>query len=416
MMKTAKEDNKMKTVAIAGLLDSRSMEYSYIKELIEGLDLNAFSIHVGLLKPSFTPDISSEDIIKAAGSDIESIAAKNDARVASDIMLIGLRKLLPALYREGKFDGIIAFGGTGVTTIVTSAMQALPIGVPKLMVSTVASGNTEPYVGISDIIMVPSVVEVAGLNSLSTKILTNAAFAVAGMVKFENKKVLKKKPLIAVTMFGTTSPSVDFARKYLEARGYEVLIFHTTGVGGRSMENLISGGYIEGVIDLTTIEWSNQIVGGVMSAGRYRLEAAGLTGIPQVVSVGALDMVNFGPADAVPLGFSGRYLYQYNQTVTLMRTSVAENIKIGRKIAEKLNMAKGPTVLMLPLNGISMFDKPGQIFYGVAENAALFNELRANINRQVVEIQELNMHINDQAFAEAAAEKLIGLMGAKGIH
>jgi uncharacterized protein (UPF0261 family) len=403
----------MKTVAIAGLFNSKGVEYNYIKDLLEGLGLKTFSIHTGLMDPAFKPDVNHDDIAKAAGSDIPTLRDKKDVAVANELFANGLQKLLPDLYRQGRFDGIISFGGTGVTSIVTSAMRALPIGVPKLMVSTVASGDAGQYVGISDIIMMPSIVDIAGLNSISTRILTNAAFAIAGMVKFDNKKVHEKKPLIAVTMFGTTSACTDYAREYLEARGYEVLIFHATGIGGRSMEALIAGGFIEGVLDLTTIEGSDQIVGGGMSAGTHRLEAAALKGIPQVVSVGALDMVNFGPASAVPYGFAGRRFYKYNPSVTLMRTTVEENIKIGKKIAEKLNLAKGPTVLMLPLMGISMYDKPGQMFYGTAEDAALFSELRAGINRQVVELHELHMHINDKAFAETAAQRLIELLNKK---
>ncbi len=400
----------MKTVAIAGLFNSRSVEHNYIKELLEGLGLKTYSIHTGLSDPAFQPDINHDDIAKAANSSIQILRDKKDVTVANELFAIGLQKLLPDLYRQGCFNGIISFGGSGVTSLVTSAMRTLPIGVPKLMVSTVASGDVGPYIGISDIVMMPSIVDIAGLNSISTRILTNAAFAIAGMVKFGSKKVYEKKPLVAVTMFGTTSACSEYARDFLAARGYEVLIFHATGTGGRSMEALIADGFIEGVLDLTTIEWSDQMVGGVMSAGPHRLEAAALKGIPQVVSVGALDMVNFGPPSAVPFGFADRRICNYNPSVTLMRTTVEENVKIGKKIAEKLNMAKEPTVLMLPLMGISMYDKPGQMFYGVAEDAALFNELRAGINRDVVELHELHMHINDKAFAETAAQRLIDLM------
>ena len=403
----------MKTVAIAGTFDTKGIEYTYVKELIEGLGLNTFTIHAGVFEPTFKPDVSNEEVAKAAGADIHEIAAKKDRALATEILSKGMQELVPQLYRQGKFDGIVSFGGTGGTSLVTPAMRALPIGVPKLMVSTVASGNTEQYVGTSDIMMMPSVVDVAGLNSISTRIFTNAAFAIAGMVQFEATGVVEKKPLIAATMFGVTTPCVDFARKYLEARGYEVLIFHATGVGGRTMEALVEGGFIEGVLDLTTTEWCDEIVGGVLAAGPHRLEAAGKSGVPQVVSVGALDMVNFGPIETVPKEFAGRKLYKHNPTVTLMRTNVEENIKIGGKIAEKLNMAKGPTVLMLPLKGVSMIDAPDQAFHGEEEDTALFNALRAGIDRNVVELQELPLHINNQDFAEAAARKLIDLINRK---
>jgi len=405
----------LKTIALAGTFDSKGEEYAYVKNLIESLGLKTFTIHTGVFEPTFKPDVSNALVAQAAGVDIKELAAKKDRSLATETLANGMQKLVPELYREGKFDGILSLGGSGGTSLATPAMRALPIGVPKVMVSTVASGNTAQYVGTSDIVMIPSIVDVAGLNSISTKVFTNAVFAIAGMLMFENKSTFEKKPLVAATMFGVTTPSVDFARKYLEERGYEVLIFHATGTGGRSMEDLVEGGFIEGVLDLTTTEWCDEIVGGVLTAGPNRLEAAGKMGIPQVVSVGALDMVNFGAIDTVPKAFEGRNLYKHNPTVTLMRTTVEENIKIGRKIAEKLNMAKGSTVMMLPLKGVSMIDEPNQVFYGVDEDEALFNELRTKLNRDVVELQEYPLHINDKEFAEAAAQKLIDLMGHKGV-
>lgn len=399
-----------KTIAIAGTFDSKGVEYTYVKELIESLGLKTFTIHTGVFEPKFKPDVSNEEVAKAAGANIHKIASKKDRALATEILSKGMEKLVPELYRQGKFDGIISFGGTGGTSLVTPAMRALPIGVPKLMVSTIASGNTEPYVGVSDIVMMPSVVDVAGLNSISTKIFTNAAFAIAGMVKFQNKKVIKKKPLVAATMFGVTTPCVNYAREYLEERGYEVLVFHATGVGGKSMEHLIEGGFIKGVLDLTTTEWCDEIVGGVLNAGPNRLEAAGKNHIPQVVSVGALDMVNFGSIDTVPKKFQGRNFYKHNPTVTLMRTTVDENRMIGKKIAEKLNMATEKTTLLLPLKGVSMLDEVGQPFYGEEEDKMLFDTLRNEVNTDIVEIVELNLTLNDKAFGEAAAQKLIDLM------
>jgi uncharacterized protein (UPF0261 family) len=289
-------------------------------------------------------------------------------------------------------------------------MRKLPIGVPKIMVSTVASGNTSQYVGTSDIVMIPSIVDVAGLNSISTKIFTNAVFAIAGMLKFENKKVIEKKPLVAATMFGVTTPCVTAASKYLEDRGYEVLVFHATGVGGQTMESLIDDGFIEGVLDLTTTEWADEIIGGVLNAGPHRLEAAAKNNIPQVVSVGAIDMCNFGPYETVPEKFKGRNLYKHNPTVTLMRTTVEENESIGKKIVEKLNMAKEKTVLLLPLKGVSAIDVEGQVFYGAEEDKMLFDTLREGVNKDIVEIVEMDCAINDIEFAEAAAQKLIDLM------
>jgi len=400
----------MKTIAIAGTFDTKGTEYLYVKELIEDLGLCTFTIHTGVFEPLFEPDVSNNEVAKAAGSDIETLVSKKDRALATEVLSKGMEKLLPELYKQGKFDGIISFGGTGGTSLVTPAMRALPIGVPKVMVSTVASGNTEPYVGTSDIIMMPSVVDVAGLNSISTKIFTNAVFAIAGMLKFENAKVVEKKPLVAATMFGVTTPCITAAREYLEKRGYEVLVFHATGVGGRSMEALIDGGFIEGVLDLTTTEWADEVIGGVLNAGPHRLEAAGKNQIPQVVSVGALDMCNFGPYETVPEKFMTRNLYKHNPSVTLMRTNKEENEAIGMRLVEKLNLAKGKTALFIPLKGVSAIDVECQPFYGPEEDEVLFNILKNGVNRNIVEVVEMDCAINDVEFAEAAAQKLIDMM------
>lgn len=401
----------MKTIAIAGTFDTKGKEYLYVKELIESLGLSTLTIHTGVFESTFEPDVSNKEVAQAAGWDINDIVSKKDRALATEVLSEGMEKLVPKLYEQGKFDGIISFGGSGGTSLVTPAMRALPIGVPKLMVSTVASGNTSQYVGTSDIVMMPSIVDVAGLNSNSTKIFTNAVFAIVGMVKFENNKVLDKKPLVAATMFGVTTPCVTAAKEYMEDRGYEVLVFHATGVGGRTMESLIEGGFIEGVLDLTTTEWADEIIGGVLNAGPNRLEAAAKHNIPQVVSVGALDMCNFGPYDTVPEKFLGRNLYKHNPTVTLMRTTVEENELIGKKIAEKLNMSKGKTILMLPLKGVSGIDAKDQPFYGEEEDKKLFDTLKELTNKDVVAIQEMNCNINDIEFAQRAAQNLIDLMG-----
>ncbi|HEY3425398.1 MAG TPA: Tm-1-like ATP-binding domain-containing protein, partial [Negativicutes bacterium] len=306
--------------------------------------------------------------------------------------------------------GVISCGGSGGTSVVTPGMRALPIGVPKVMVSTVAAGDVSMYVGTSDIFMYPSIVDVAGLNSISTKIFTNAALAIAGMVKFEVNKVLEKKPLIAASMFGVTTPCVNQAREYLEQQGYEVLIFHATGTGGKAMESLIKDGYIEGVFDITTTEWCDELMGGNMAAGDKRLEAAALNQIPQVVSVGALDMVNFGPIATVPAKYNGRNFYKHNPTVTLMRTTVDENRQLGLVIADKLNMCKAKAALLLPLKGVSMIDAPGQPFYGPEEDAVLFKTLKENITNPLIEIIEVDANINDTEFSTTAAQKLVAML------
>jgi uncharacterized protein (UPF0261 family) len=403
----------MRTVAIAGTFDSKGPEFAYLQELLQSLGLKTYMIHTGVFEPILSADVSNEEIAAAVGADIRAIAANKDRAQATDVLSRGLEKLLPELYAEGKFDGIISCGGSGGTSLVTPGMRALPIGVPKVMVSTVAAGDVSMYVGTSDIFMYPSIVDVAGLNSISTKIFTNAALAIAGMLKFEAKQPLEKKPLIAASMFGVTTPCVNQARAYLEEQGYEVLIFHATGTGGKAMESLIRDGYIEGVFDITTTEWCDQLMGGNMAAGEKRLEAAALQQIPQVVSVGALDMVNFGPMSTVPAQYQGRNFYKHNPTVTLMRTTVEENRQLGQVIAEKLNLCRSRAALLLPLKGVSMIDAPGQPFYGPKEDAMLFATLKAGITNPLVEIIEVDANINDPEFATVAAQKLTELLTAK---
>lgn len=402
----------MKTVAIVGTFDSKGKEFLYLKELFTEIGLNTLTLHTGTFEPAFVPDVSNEEIAAEAGENLRELVARKDRARATAAMAKGTEKIVLRLYQEGKFQGIISLGGSGGTAIITPAMRALPIGVPKIVVSTMASGNTEQYVGTSDVILMPSIVDVAGLNSISTRIFSNAVFAMAGMLEHEVTKV-EKKPLVAATMFGVTTPCIETAKAYLEEQGYEVLVFHATGTGGRTMEDLVRSGYFQGVLDLTTTEWCDELFGGVLNAGPNRCEAAGLYGVPQVVSVGACDMVNFGPIDTVPERYKHRNLYRHNPTVTLMRTTVEENKAVGEKLAEKLNLAKGESVLMLPLKGVSMIDAEGQPFYGPEENEALFDALRTNLNRSKVELCEWDAHINDDSFALAAAKKLISMMESK---
>ena len=403
----------MKTVAIAGTFDSKSLEFGFIQEILQSLGLKTFMIHTGVFEPKLAADVTNDEIAAMVGANIKEIAANKDRGAGTDVISRGLEKLLPQLYAEGKFDGIISCGGSGGTSLVAPGMRALPIGVPKVIVSTVAGGDVSMYVGTSDIFMYPSIVDVAGLNSVSTKIFTNAALAIAGMVKFEAGKAFEKKPLIAASMFGVTTPCVNQAREYLEQQGYEVLTFHATGTGGKAMEGLIKDGYIEGVFDITTTEWCDELMGGNMAAGEQRLEAAALGGVPQVVSVGALDMVNFGPMASVPSKYNGRNFYKHNPTVTLMRTTVEENKKLGLAIAKKLNLCRSRAALFLPLKGVSMIDAPGQPFYGPEEDAMLFATLRENITNPLVEIIAIDANINDIEFSEAAAKKLVELLAAK---
>ena len=403
----------MKTIAVAGTFDTKGREFLYVKGLIEELGLKPFMINTGVFTPQFEPDVDNEAVAAAAGYDIKQIVARHDRALATEALSKGMQAIVPQLYKEGRFDGIISFGGSGGTSLVTPAMRALPVGVPKIMVSTMASGNVSQYVGTSDIVMIPSIVDVAGLNTISKTVFKNAVLAIAGMVGM--KEQLKPdgeetKPLIAATMFGVTTPCVDEAKSYLEARGYEVLVFHCTGTGGRTMEALINEGYFKGVLDLTTTEWCDEIVGGVLNAGPDRCDAAIRNKIPQVVSVGATDMVNFGPIDTVPEKFQGRNLYKHNPTVTLMRTTPTECAQISKTLASKWNNADTDMVLMLPLKGVSMIDADGQPFDDKEARRETFETLKANISNPHVEIVEMDCNINDKAFAQTAAQKLIDLI------
>ncbi|RKJ83043.1 UPF0261 family protein [Butyricicoccus sp. 1XD8-22] len=399
----------MKTIAVIGTLDTKGKESNYLKERIEEQGLHALCIHTGIFEPQFPPDISNAEVAAAAGAEIGELAARGDRATAMETMARGLERLLPQLYAQGRFDGVLSVGGSGGTSLATPAMRALPVGVPKVMVSTMASGDVSPYVGTSDIVMMPSVVDAEGLNPISMRIFTNAVNAVAGMVSGYREILDSGRPLLAATMFGVTTPCIKMAKEYLEKHGYDVLVFHATGAGGRSMEALVEAGYIRGVLDLTTTEWCDELYGGVLNAGPHRLEAAGRKGIPQVVSVGALDMVNFGPYDTVPAKYRNRLLYQHNPTVTLMRTTAEENRGLGKTLAAKLNAAKGKTVLLLPLKGVSAIDAEGQPFYDPEADRVLFDTLREETGG-AVELKALDCHINDEAFAVSAAEKLLSLL------
>jgi uncharacterized protein (UPF0261 family) len=395
-----------KTVLLIGTLDTKGREYAYLIDLIRARGLKTFMLDAGVLgEPVFTPDSPASLTAEAGGASLAELREKRDRGYAIDIMGRGARALALKFLAEGKFDGVISMGGSGGTSIGTTAMQALPVGLPKVQVSTMASGDVGPYVGVKDITMMYSVVDVSGLNRLSRRIFANAAGAVGGMVEQTMPKG-EDKPLIGATMFGVTTPCVDRIRARFEGEGYEMLVFHAVGSGGRSFEALIADGVFDGVTDVTTTEWCDELVGGVLSAGPERLDAAAKKGIPQVVSLGALDMVNFGPRDTLPAKFEKRNIYVHNPQVTLVRTTPEECAKLGAIIAEKLNKATGPTALFVPLKGVSAIDVEGMPFYDPAADKALFEALRKNIDRSKVELVELDMAINDPAFADAMVDRL----------
>jgi uncharacterized protein (UPF0261 family) len=399
----------MATVVLLGTLDTKGVEYDYLRGRLRDEGVDVVLVDTGILgTPLAEPDISREEVAEAAGANAQELAESGDRGAAVEAMSRGAAEIVKELHAQGRLDGVLALGGSGGTAIATHAMRELPVGVPKLMVSTMASGDTRPYVGAVDVTLMYSVVDIAGLNPISELILGNAAAAAAGMAKSIVPQAEAEKPLVGATMFGVTTPSVTEARKRLEELGYEVLVFHATGTGGQSMEALIRSGFITASLDVTTTELADELVGGVLSAGPERLDAAGELGIPQVVSLGALDMVNFGPFETVPPGFRDRLLYKHNPTVTLMRTTSEECAALGRVIAEKLNQARGPLTLFVPLKGVSLIATEGQVFHDPAADEALFGALRDHLDPDV-DLQELDLDVNDPEFARAMADRLDAL-------
>ncbi len=421
----------MKTLAIAGTFDTKGAEFLYVQQCAERLGVQTLMINTGVFADTGAPspatpnpapeqtgsptaDISNRDVAAAAGHDIGVIAAAHDRAAATAALSEGMAKLLPRLYAQGRLDGVLSLGGSGGTAIATAGMRELPLGVPKFMVSTMAAGDVARYVGTSDIVMMPSIVDVAGLNKISRTIYRNAVAAVVGMLNADGipEDHEQDRPLVATTMFGVTTPCVMAAKERLEEAGYEVLVFHATGTGGRTMESLIDSGAFAGVLDLTTTEWCDEVVGGILAAGPDRCTAAGTTGTPQVVSVGALDMVNYGPPDSVPAEYRERNLYRHNPSVTLMRTTPEELREIGTRIAANLNKGGGKTVVLLPLQGVSALDAEGEAFWDQQADDALFTTLRQQLDPTRIEVRELDLHINDENFARIAADTLIHLMRA----
>jgi uncharacterized protein (UPF0261 family) len=393
-------------IVIVGTLDTKGAEHDFARGIIEDQGVDTHLIDAGVRgEPAVEADTPREEVARRGGTELEELIDADDRGEAVDTMARGAAAVAADLHEEGVLEGILSLGGSAGTTIGTTAMRALPYGVPKVMVSTMASGDTRPYVESRDIAMLYSVADVAGLNQLTRTVISNAALAVVGMTTADPDFETPDKPTVGVTMFGVTTPCVTEARALLEERGYEVLTFHATGTGGKAMEELVEQGVIEGVLDVTTTELADELVGGVLSAGPDRLEAAGEAGVPQVVSVGALDMVNFGPRDSVPQEFEDRQFHLHNPTVTLMRTTSEENRELGRTLAEKVNRATGPTTVVLPTGGVSMIDVEGEDFYDPEADAALFDAIRETLNDDV-ELIEAETDVNDPEFARTLVDAL----------
>lgn len=399
----------MKTIALIGALDTKGAEYAFVKNEIERRGHRALVIDVGVMgEPVFTPDTSAAQVAAAGGATLKNLRDAADRTHAMQVMTRGIAQLARELYDAQKFDAVLALGGGNGTVIATSAMRALPLGVPKVMVSTLASGDVKPYVGTSDIVMLHSVVDVSGVNRISARIYANAVGAVSGMVETDAPQV-QAKPLIAASMFGNTTPAVTRARETFERLGYEVLVFHSVGTGGATMEQLIRDGYFDGVFDITTTEWADELVGGVLTAGATRLDAAAEQGVPQVIAPGCVDMVNFWARSTVPEKFRDRLFYEWNPNITLMRTTSEENAQLGKILADKANKSSAPVAFFLPRRGVSQLDAPGKEFWNPEADRALFDAIQQNV-RAGIPVYELDYNINDDAFVDAMTGKLLEML------
>lgn len=402
-----------RTVVLVGALDTKGQEYLFAKEEIEKRGLSTLVVDFGVLgEPPFPPDISRDEVAAAGGGDLGRMSSGEHKDEAMQAMAAGLAVVVRRLYDEGRLDAILGMGGSGGTSIATSGMRTLPVGVPKLMVSTVGGGDVSAYAGSKDITFMPSVVYIAGFNRISRRIYANAAAAIAGMALAEAPAEVGDKPLIAASMFGNTTACVDRARATLEGKGCEVLVFHATGTGGRTMEDLARDGYLNGILDITTTELADEICGGVFSAGPDRGLAGPQKGVPTVLVPGCVDMANFGGRPTVPARYQDRNLYEWNPNVTLMRTNVEENRWMGEKLAAAANAATGPVAVLLPLKGVSMLDSPTGRFWDPAADGACYDAIEANL-KPTVQIEKLDLNINDPEFADRATELLLGMLGIK---
>ena len=397
----------MATIALLGTMDTKGDEHGFVADIIRSRGHRTLVIDVGTDQPPrLAPDVSREEVARIAGLDLPALTARHDRGECVAAMAAAAAVVLMKLQAEGKIDAVISLGGGGGTAIATAGMRALPLGFPKLMVSTLASGNTAQYVGVKDIVMMPAIVDVAGINRISRTILTRAAGAICGMVETTIPTADNDLPIIVASMFGNTTECVQRAKSLCEAEGFEVLVFHSTGTGGRAMESLIEAGMAAGVLDITTTEWADEFVGGVLGAGPERLDAAAHTRTPAIVTPGCLDMVNFGAPETVPAKFAGRVFYHHNPQVTLMRTNPAECAELGRILAEKVNAYSGPVTVLLPLRAISIISAPGQPFHDPEADAALFSAIKKHLAPRIPLI-EMDCEINAPAFAEACAQALL---------
>lgn len=403
---TANEILTMPTIAVLGTLDTKAAEHAFVADCIRWQNLDVLMIDVGTGDPpGLVPDITRDEVAVAGGIDLPALIARHDRGECVTAMASAAPKLLQQLQQDGRIDGIIALGGSGGSSIASAAMRALPIGFPKVLVSTVAASNAGMMLGTKDIVLVPSIVDASGLNRISRRIFSQAAAAVCGMV-MAPAVATSDRPLIVASMFGNTTKCVTAAAAILEQAGYEVLTFHCTGVGGRTMESLIESGLVAGVLDVTTTELADELVGGVLSAGPDRMLAATRAGVPAIVTPGCLDMVNFGEPSTIPPHFAGRRFYVHNPQITLMRTTPDECRQLGEQLARNVNASTAPVTVLLPLRGISVISAAGGPFADAEADAQLFDAIRQTL-RPETRVVEMDCEINAPEFAAACAKELL---------
>ncbi|MGE0297332.1 Tm-1-like ATP-binding domain-containing protein [Pseudonocardia sp.] len=404
------------TVALLAALDTKADDAAFLRARLRAHGHDVTVIDVGVLgAPGLDPDIDRSTVAARGGVELAQLRERRDRSTAVATMAAGAAAVVAELVGAGRADAVLAIGGGAGTTIGSAAMRALPLGLPKVILTTVSSGDTAGYVGTSDIVLFPSLVDVAGINRISAVTYARAADALSGMVSGarDGGQQVPDRPLVAATMFGVTTACVMRAKERLEAAGCEVLVFHATGTGGRTMERLVAEGLVDAVLDLTTTEWADEIVGGILGAGPHRLEAAARAGIPQVVSLGATDMANFGPPASVPREYADRVLYRHNAENTLLRVDAHEAGRIGRAIAGKLNAATGPATVLIPTRGVSALDVDGGPFDDPEARAALAAALLADLDPDVVRVEELDLHLNDPEFADLAASRVLAQIEEK---
>ena len=405
----------MKIVVAAGALDTKGADYQFLVERLKLHGVNTLTVDFGVLgDPLFVPDVTNVEVARAGGVELSTLRQSQDKTLAMRVMAEGLPRVLSRLRDEGRLDGVCGMGGSGGTTILSAGVRGLPIGTPKLLISTVAAGDVSGYVGSTDVTLMHSVVDVAGVNRISRLIYANAAAAIAGMVQASRPDAIAERPLVAASMFGNTTACINRARTSLDGAGWETLVFHATGTGGKAMQRLASDGFLAGLLDLTTTELADEVCGGVFSAGLERVNIGAASAIPVVLAPGCVDMCNFGARESVPGKYASRLLYEWNANVTLMRTSVEENRRIGGLVAETANRCAGPAAVLLPSRGVSMLDSSGGPFWNPDADHACFDAIRSHL-KQGIPVIEVDANINDPIFADRATQVFLELSGSIGV-